>query len=124
MIFLEYVWLCINVAQQYISLGRFDLAGSLYAEGLSTLAEPEHAVSSETRAALYLAYAAATAEGGNLEQSLAAYEEATILAEVLSAETHSGPLKPIIRVRSIVRSAIAANTFSTIQENRVSYDPC
>lgn len=115
----EYVWLCINIAQQYISLERFDLAGSLYAEGLSTLEKPEHTVSSETRVALYLTYAAATAAGGNLEQSLAAYKEATVLAEVLSTETHSGPLKPIHRVRSIIRSAIAANTFSTIQENRV-----
>ena len=94
----------------------------MYAEGLSTLERPGYAVSSETRIALYLAYATATAAGGNLEQSLAAYEEATILAEALSAEAHSGALKPIHRVRSIVRSATAANTFSTIQENRVSDD--
>jgi len=105
-----------------MSLGRFDLAGSLYAEGLSALENPEHSVSPETRIALYLAYAAATAAGGNLEQSLAAYEEGTFLAEALSAETHSGALKPIHRVRSIIRSATAAVTFSTIQEHRVGQD--
>jgi hypothetical protein len=107
-----------------MSLGRFDLAGSLYAEGLSTLKNPGHSVSSETRIALYLAYAAATAAGGNLEQSLAAYEEGTSLAEALSAEMHLGALKPIHRVRSIIRSATAAITFSTIQENRVGQDCC
>lgn len=74
----------------------------------------------ETSISVYLEYATAIAEGGNIEDGLAAYAEAMSLAEVIAAEPiPSGGSKSLHRVRAIIRAASAANAFAAIQECRV-----
>lgn len=105
-----------------MSFGRFDLAGEVFATALEVLESPQQTVSHEARVALYLSYGAATVAGGNLEQGLAAYEEASNLAGLIavSAST-SGMSKALARVNAIVRAAAASHTFAIIQQSRVSY---
>lgn len=113
----------LELARQYVAWGRFDLAGSLLSEALTLLDKADHSVSTEARVAFYLDFAAATAEGGSIEEGLAAYAEAMSLAEMLSVEpVPSGASKPLHRIRAIIQSATAANTFSAIQEFRVCHD--
>lgn len=93
----------------------------MFADALSVLEKPGNTVSTEARISLYLRYAAATAVGGNLEQGLAAYAEASTLADVLAAEpVPYGITKPLHRVHAIARAAVASDAFSTIQSSRVS----
>lgn len=112
---------CIDLAEEYASLGRYDLAGTIFANALAVLDKSSHSVSSEIRLSLYLRYAAATAANGELDQALAAYTEAASISDILSAEpTPSNIPKSLHRVTTIVRAAIAADAFAAIQSGRVS----
>lgn len=116
-----YLRVCINLAEEYVSLGRYDLAGTIFANALTIVEQPGLSVSNETRLAFYLRYAAATAANGNLDQALAAYAEATTISDVLSAEpTPSNIPKSLHRVGTIIRAALAADAFAAIQSGRVS----
>jgi hypothetical protein len=114
----------VDLARDYVSLGRFDLAGVNFAEALAVLDKPDQNVSPEARIALYLSYAAATVAGGNLEQGLAAYAESAALANMLSASREVKGLGKAFRViQSMIRAAKASHTFSLIQQDRVCFKP-
>lgn len=136
---LDYVVTSVELAQEYVNLGKLGKAGTIY-HNVTNLAT-KIPLSDETRLLLSLRYAECQAAAGNIlkasvylvypqmktntTDSSSAYCEAYAASENLPAVDNSLPSaqRIVMHAANLERAAVAASTFSLIQYSRVRCIP-
>ncbi|KAI0075567.1 hypothetical protein K474DRAFT_1599575 [Panus rudis PR-1116 ss-1] len=114
----EYVQAAINLAHEYVKLGKMQRAGNLYAHLLNAVRNP--GVTNETRILYYLRYAELLGATGNILKGSSIYCEAHAAAEK-SLDDDKGTTtsqKVKAKVSLLERAAVAASTFAVIQYSK------
>ncbi|KAH9945510.1 peptidase family C50-domain-containing protein [Amylocystis lapponica] len=114
----EYITASMDLAYEYIKLGRMEKAGTVYAHSFAALSSGETAP--EVRILFLLRYAESLAAAGNVIKGSSIYCEALALTEHVTTESKGMSTAQRVKLRTAVleRAAIAAATFSVIQYSR------
>ncbi|KZT09299.1 uncharacterized protein LAESUDRAFT_696004 [Laetiporus sulphureus 93-53] len=114
----EYVTIALELAHDYVELGKADKAATIH-NSISVVASTIE-LNAELRILLYLRYAEALAASGNVSKACVMYSEATALAKTTSDDEKGLPIAERIRLRAaaLERSAIASRAFAMIQHAR------
>ncbi|KAI0029237.1 peptidase family C50-domain-containing protein [Vararia minispora EC-137] len=111
----EYMISSINLAYEYLKLGKLKKAGSIFNKTLTRF--KTGVVSKETRLLFLLRHAEALAVLGYVEQSSTSYAEAAVLAKEFVDESKEGSStkRTRARIEKIERAALASHAFSEVQ---------
>ncbi|KAI0918289.1 hypothetical protein AcV5_002308 [Taiwanofungus camphoratus] len=111
----EYIIMSVDLAHEYVKLGRAEKAASIYSQALTAIRNV--GTTTEIRTLFLLRYAESLAASGNVLKGSSIYCEALALSDALSSDTKglSTSQRVKLRVAVLQRAAIAATTFSAIQ---------
>ncbi|KAL6306065.1 peptidase family C50-domain-containing protein [Sparassis latifolia] len=114
----EFIMASLELAHEYVKLGRARKAASVYNQALASVRSGE--ASPEVRVMFLLRYAEALAAAGNVLKSASAYCEALALSEDLAVDEKGMSTAQRVRLRVAVleRAAVAASIFSVMQYSR------
>lgn len=113
-----YSMFCVDLAHEYIKLGKPKRAGSIFNRCTALL--KTDATPGEVRLRYLLGQAEVLALGDNIPASASAYCEAHGLEDVVTAEDKTAPTAQRIRMRveRLERAALACRVFSAIQHSK------
>ncbi|KAI5983296.1 peptidase family C50-domain-containing protein [Pisolithus albus] len=113
-----YSMFCVDLAHEYIKLGKPKRAGSIFNRCTAVL--KTDATPGEVRLRYLLGQAEVLALGDNIPASASAYCEAHDLEDVVAAEDKTAPTVQRIRTRveRLERAALACRVFSAIQHSK------
>ncbi|KAG9309980.1 peptidase family C50-domain-containing protein [Chiua virens] len=113
-----YSMICVDLAHEYIKLGKFKRANALFNKCANLLKAGE--VPDEVRLQYFLGHAEVLALGDNIPASLSYYHDAQGLEAVVSVEDKTMPTAKRIRARveRLERAALACRVFAAVQYSK------